>query len=271
MESGEEQRFREIGEYYENEATRCWEITSRGHLHGGYWDEANLDQPHWHGPLRLTELMIGATAIGPDQRFVDIGSGLGLPGIMLARDKGCIVDGVTASSAQCDQAILRAAEQGLAERARFRVANALHLPFDDGTFDGGWFFESIFHMGHAAALGEARRVLKPGAELLITDFVNLPHTSEEFIQLQHELLYAHHISAEEYPGLLEGAAFGLLSLTDLTEPVIRRAASKNRESLALDREALLTIADEDYLPVVEEVAELFALNSGYVMVRARAR
>ena len=51
--------------------------------------------------------------------------------------------------------------------------------FTDNYFDGGWFFESIFHMGHSLALKEAHRVLKPGAELLIADVVDIGTMTED--------------------------------------------------------------------------------------------
>ncbi len=264
-------RFRQIGEYYENRAVRCWEITSKGHLHGGYWDETNLDDEPWKGPLRLTEMMIGRCPIGPGQRFIDFGSGLGLPALLLAERKGCVVDGVTASPHQCETARQHAAAQGLADRVHFHLEDALHLPFPDAVFDGGWFLESIFHMGHAEALREAHRVLKPGSVLLITDFINLEHTTPEFIALQHEVLFAHHITKDEYPALLEEAGFDLLGFTDLTKPVIWAADAKNRRSFELHREELLQVADEEYLPFVEEVSSLFAANAGYIAVEARRR
>jgi ubiquinone/menaquinone biosynthesis C-methylase UbiE len=264
-------RFREVGAYYENRAVRCWEITSRGHLHGGYWDHTNADREPWHGPLRMTERVIAATPVGRDDRVIDLGSGLGEPALLLAATTGCQVDGVTASQYQADRANQRAAEQRLSERVRFRVEDATALSFAPNTFDAGWCVESIFHMGHAAALGEAHRVLKPGAHLLITDFVNLPHTSAEFMTLQDEVLYAHHITAEEYPALLDEAGFELLDLSDITSQVILAAESKNREAFQLYHDEMLQVADADYLPFVEEVAALFAANAGYIFVQARAR
>jgi SAM-dependent methyltransferase len=265
-----EARFREVGAYYENRAVRCWEITSKGHLHGGYWDEQNANDPPWMGPQRMTERMIAATPIARDQRFIDFGSGLGVPALMLAEARGCRVDAVTASQHQADLAIQLAAAKGLSDRVRFRVEDATALSFPDATFDGGWFFESIFHMGHAEALREARRVLKPGAILLITDFVNLPHTTPEFVALQHEVLYANHIAADCYPALLAEAGFELMELSDLTAQVIVAADVKNRQSFELHRDELLQVADADYLPFVEEVSALFSANAGYIFVKARA-
>jgi SAM-dependent methyltransferase len=161
--------------------------------------------------------------------------------------------------------------EGLEERVRFQVQDAVCLPFADAMFDGGWFLESIFHMGHAEALGEAHRVLKPGALLQITDFINLEHTTPEFIALQHEVLFAHHIRREEYPALLEAAGFELLEIVDMTNPVILAADSKNRKAFELYRDEMLQVAEQDYIPFVEEVSSLFAANAGYVAVKARRR
>jgi ubiquinone/menaquinone biosynthesis C-methylase UbiE len=265
-----EGRFRAVSQYYENRAVRCWEITSRGHLHGGYWDETNQAEPPWAGPLRMTERMIAATGIGLNQRFIDFGSGLGPPALLLAQAKGCTVEGVNASQYQVDIATRHAAEQGQKDRVRFRVEDATRLSFPDASFDGGWFFESIFHMGHADALCEAHRVLKPGALLLITDLLNLPHTTPDFIALQHEVLCANHITADAYPALLADAGFELLQFTDLTGPVILAGDAKNRESFEYYRDELLEVADPDYLPFVEEVSALFAANAGYAFIKARA-
>lgn len=271
-ESGErEDRFRAVGEYYEDRAVRCWEITSRGHLHTGYWDETNASGEPWAGPRRLTELMIEWTEIGKGQRFIDFGSGLGWPAIELARSIGCIVDGVNASRYQVESAIEAAEAEGLSDRVRFHLRDAVDVPFEEGTFDGGWFFESIFHMGHLDALREAHRVLKPGAQLLITDFVNLEHTTQEFIDLQHEILLAHHPTAAEYPDMLSATGFELVELTDLTEQTVIKSDQKNREAFELYKEELLTTVDAEYLSFVRSVSDSFAENSGYIIVKARNR
>lgn len=263
-------RFEQIGSYYEEPATLCWEVTCKGHQHSGYWDASNAEGAPWEGPRRLTEIMVEAAEIGPGQRFLDLGSGFGLPALELARRKGCAVEGVNASRYQTDKANASAAAEGLAERVRFRVADALELPFEDASFDGAWFLESIFHMGHAAALAEARRVLRPGAVLLITDFVNHQGTSEAFLELQRDILLAEHGSKEAYPDLLREAGFELLRLEDWTEPVIRRSDAKNRAAFELHEAEMLGIAEADYLPFIQEVSDLFARNAGYVFVKAKA-
>lgn len=265
----QDQRFRAIGEYYEQEAVRCWEVTARNHMHHGYWDDADNGDP-FEGPRRLTQIMIDMTPIAAGERFIDLGAGLGAPALMLARQRCCEIDGVNASIKQTETACRLASEAGLAESVRFTVQDATRLPFPDASFDGGWFLESIFHMGHATALAEARRVLKPGAILLIADFTNLPHTSQDFIDLQHNLLYAHHIMADEYPGLLTDAGFELLEQRDVTREVIVNSKAMNHRMMEAHQEDLMAVTDPEYLAFVAEVNDLFVANSGYVLIKARA-
>ena len=189
---------------------------------------------------------------------------------MLAREKGCLVDGVTANQRQSESAKRLAAESGMTDRVRFSVADATDLPCEDGTYDGGWFLESIFYMGHEAALREARRVLKPGSVLVITDFVRLDATSREFTELLWDLLATAHIRKEQYPELLRGAGFELLDLVDVTREVIHMTEIKSREIVSAHREELLQVADEDYLAFVDQVNAQFVDNAGYVFVKARA-
>jgi ubiquinone/menaquinone biosynthesis C-methylase UbiE len=52
---------------------------------------------------------------------------------------------------------------GLAERIEFRQANALALPFPDGSFDHVWSYAVTMNVADKEGLGrEVARVLKPG-------------------------------------------------------------------------------------------------------------
>jgi ubiquinone/menaquinone biosynthesis C-methylase UbiE len=56
-----------------------------------------------------------------------------------------------------------------------RTANALSLPFDDNTFDAVWSNGVLHATGDTAkAIGEARRVLKPGGRAIISHFYRKP-------------------------------------------------------------------------------------------------
>ena len=52
---------------------------------------------------------------------------------------------------------------GLKDRVEIRQANALALPFDDGTFDHVWSYAVTMNIADKSGLGrEVARVLKPG-------------------------------------------------------------------------------------------------------------
>jgi ubiquinone/menaquinone biosynthesis C-methylase UbiE len=56
-----------------------------------------------------------------------------------------------------------------------RTANALDLPFDDNTFDAVWANGVLHATGDTQrAIGEARRVLKPGGRAIISHFYRKP-------------------------------------------------------------------------------------------------
>jgi SAM-dependent methyltransferase len=75
-------------------------------------------------------------------------------------------DQVTGVDVQPDQ-IAAAAVRGL-ERASFHVVSGATLPFGDSEFDGALLNEVMEHVAdEAAALSEVKRVLRPGATLVV--------------------------------------------------------------------------------------------------------
>jgi SAM-dependent methyltransferase len=69
---------------------------------------------------------------------------------------------------QAQRANELAAEQQLADRVSFQVADALQQPFADGEFDLVWSLESGEHMpGKAAFVKELVRVAAPGGRIIV--------------------------------------------------------------------------------------------------------
>ena len=66
---------------------------------------------------------------------LDLGCGLGGASRYLAAECSCRVAAIDLTAKFVEAARILTARCGLAERMEFRQANALDLPFQDGTFD----------------------------------------------------------------------------------------------------------------------------------------
>ena len=76
-----------------------------------------------------------ALRLGPGIRLLDMGSGVGWPGLYLAAKTGCEAVLTDVPAVGVRKAATRAAEEGLDGRCAFAVASGVHLPFSPRTFD----------------------------------------------------------------------------------------------------------------------------------------
>jgi tocopherol O-methyltransferase len=106
---------------------------------------------------------------GVVSRVVDVGCGIGGSSRHIARKyRGAQVEGITLSPYQAARANELATEQGLADMCHFQVADALHMPFADNSFDLVWSLESGEHMPDKAQfVSELFRVATPGGRIII--------------------------------------------------------------------------------------------------------
>jgi demethylmenaquinone methyltransferase/2-methoxy-6-polyprenyl-1,4-benzoquinol methylase len=169
-------------------------------------------------------------------RLLDVASGTG--DLALEIQDACPDCEVIASDF-CAEMLAHAASRGIAKTL---VADALNLPFPDGSFDVVTVAFGLRNMAdYPAALREMRRVLKPGGRLLILDF-SLP----DGIFRTPYRLYLHHVlprmagwvtgqrdayeylggSIEQFPsgpamtGLMESCGFTETDATPLTFGVV---------------------------------------------------
>jgi cyclopropane-fatty-acyl-phospholipid synthase len=104
-----------------------------------------------------------------DQTVLDIGSGWGSMALMLAREAGARVTGVTLSTAQLETARARASQSGLADRALFEPLDYRDVT---GTFDRIVSIGMLEHVGREHLRTYFRKV----GGLLAKDGVALVHS-----------------------------------------------------------------------------------------------
>jgi ubiquinone/menaquinone biosynthesis C-methylase UbiE len=108
------------------------------------------------------------------RKLIEIGSGVGAQTqILLDRYPEAEIQCVDASkeqAARAKEALKSAVRSG---RARIDVADALHLPYHDNSFDGAFLCWLLEHVQNPVGiLKETRRVLKPGGVIYCNEVFN---------------------------------------------------------------------------------------------------
>lgn len=132
---------------------------------------AALDQFHVGGAAASRRLADRAE-IRDGQAVLDLGSGLGGPARLLAGEFGADVTGIDLTPGFCRIAQELSVRAGISEATRFCAANALDLPFPDGSFDAIWTEHVAMNIGARDQLyRELFRVTRPGGVLALYDVV----------------------------------------------------------------------------------------------------
>jgi SAM-dependent methyltransferase len=125
--------------------------------------------------------VVAVLALGDDQMVLDLACGRGGYGMEIVRRTGSRMVGVDFSSVAIRQARRRAEALGLAGRASFRVADMVDTGLDASSVDAVVCVDSIhFAEPVGAALGECRRVLKPGGRIVLTAWQFTEGADESF-------------------------------------------------------------------------------------------
>jgi tocopherol O-methyltransferase len=137
-------------------------------MHFGYWDETT--RTHAQSLVRTNEVMADAVNIGPGDRVLDAGCGVGGSSIWLATERGATVVGVSISPDQIRLGRRFVAERGLQDRVSLFHRDYRETGLAAESFDVVWACESFAHApDQRACLAEAYRVLKPGGRLIVRD------------------------------------------------------------------------------------------------------
>lgn len=146
------------------------------HVHWGYWAHPPVETPNVEAfalaAERLSEEVANAARCDSAPRILDAGCGFGGTLAHLnGKRQGLELVGLNLDERQ----LARAARQTTpaeGNRLAWVNADACALPFADESFDAVLAVECIFHFpSRQAFFQEARRVLRPGGHLALSDFI----------------------------------------------------------------------------------------------------
>lgn len=201
---------------------RFYRETWGEHVHHGVWTTGS-ETPQ-QATRALVDLVLGRLALPPGGRVADAGCGYGGTARVLADELRADVVGFTLSGAQAAWARERGGGGG---RVDIQVRSWLQNGLPGASCDGVVAIESLSHMApKEAAFAEVARVLRPGARVVLVDWLTreAPGRAEtrlllEPIAREGRLPSLHSVS--EYEALLRGAGLEVEPSEDLSARVGR--------------------------------------------------
>ncbi len=190
------------------------------HVHHGYWISGK--EAADEAVLNLTHVIAQRAGIVAGTRVCDIGCGYGATAIILARDYGANVTGITVSRTQFELA--RSALRD-ANNPSFLLGNALENGLPSASFDSVIAIESSEHMPDKPKFfTEAQRLLRPQGRITVAAWLTReqPHAGEVRLLLEPicvEGRLPSLASASEYQQWLSDAGFHDVTFTDVTARV----------------------------------------------------
>ena len=185
--------------YYEHtwkDFRGVWMDRSNRALHFGWWDDAVDD--HGRSLDRANEVLLDTVGLGPGQRCLDAGCGVGGTAMWAAEQRWATVVGVTLVPDQAVRFARYAADRGLSSRTIPVIGDYARLPLADDSFDVVYAQEALCHApDKGALLDELWRVLRPGGSLVAMEYVKADRAPSPH--------YARWLDDWVMPGLFEDA------------------------------------------------------------------
>lgn len=195
---------------YESIGTDFFLAPAPGWLNLGWWEGTGTEEEAPRAPERLVEIL--ADPLPRSGAILDVANGLGAQDPVIAR----VTTPRLLVAVNLTEFQLRVGGGRLAEADALPVvADAVRLPFARASFDGVISVEAAFHFpSRAAFFAEARRVLRPGGVLSMSDVTveRMPRTVRDaaagLVQLRIWGMRRRQLaSAGRIAGMAEAAGF----------------------------------------------------------------
>jgi len=247
---------------------------------GEWFDiQAHVGVTKHAGSRVATDELAQLCHIGEGSSVLDVGCGVGLTPCYLAKRYGCRVMGVDLREKMVERSREQAQAEGVTGLVELQVADALDLPFEEGTFDVV-LSESVLAMvpDKAKALAEYRRVLKSGGYVGLNETAWLKEPVERYRELMRRSVQGDTLTLDAWAGLAEGAGFRELQVRPYGISVlrevwryVRRMGLRNLIQTSL-RARRLAQENADYRAFVKRGASVpkeMANAMGYVIIAGR--
>jgi ubiquinone/menaquinone biosynthesis C-methylase UbiE len=179
------------------------------------------------GGFEATDELLSLCHIKDAMEILNVGCGIGVASIYIAKNYGCHVVGVDISEQMIDWSRRRAKEEGVENKTDFYTADVLDLPFEADTFDIV-FAESVlvFVEDKAQAIRECVRVTKPGGYAGLNEAFWNEQPPPELAELAQDAVGPDVPTLETWEALWE--ASGLQDTVIRTRQIDARAEVKSR-------------------------------------------
>lgn len=197
--------------------TKIW-----GGEHIAFGIYTNPDDPIHEASQRTVETMAETLQhLDRNSHVIDLGAGYGGSARYLAKKYGCCVTCLNLSDLQNQRNRQLNEEQGLATLVKVKGGTYEDVPYPDDSFDIVWSKDAMIHSGDRhLALAEARRVLKPGGELIFTDTLRNDGCPVDRLQPAFDRLGVNDAgSFLFYRHALEKLGFTQINIVDLSKHV----------------------------------------------------
>jgi tocopherol O-methyltransferase len=191
------------------------------HIHHGYWEGEESSET---AQVQLVARLAERAAVPQGARVLDVGCGFGGSALWLARQRGCVVTGITISPVQVKRATEQARAENLDDRVRFLVMDANRLDLPPASFDVVWVIECSEHLADKAGFIDAcARALRPGGKLALCAWLAADGARPEQARLVEEvcrgMLCPSLASRKDYTGWMHAAGFDDVTAEDVTRHV----------------------------------------------------